>query len=119
MAGCALSLHEGSCMVPSPRASVLGSNPQEAPPMADQPESRPRRGTVSRRSFLRAAGVTGAVALGPTVLRNRALAQETPSPVRPDPSAKRGGTLKYGILSAAAHFDVHQSGTVANIGPQS
>jgi len=87
--------------------------------MADQPESRPRRGTVSRRSFLRAAGVTGAVALGPTVLRNRALAQETPSPVRPDPSAKRGGTLKYGILSAAAHFDVHQSGTVANIGPQS
>jgi len=87
--------------------------------MADQPESRPRRGTVSRRSFLRAAGVTGAVALGPTVLRNRALAQEAPSPVRPDPSAKRGGTLKYGILSAAAHFDVHQSGTVANIGPQS
>ena len=87
--------------------------------MADQPESRPRRGTVSRRSFLRAAGVTGAVALGPTVLRNRALAQETPSPVRPDPAAKRGGTLKYGILSAAAHFDVHQSGTVANIGPQS
>ena len=73
--------------------------------MAGQPESRPRRGTVSRRSFLRAAGVTGAVALGPTVLRNRALAQETPSPVRPDPAAKRGGTLKYGINSAAAHFD--------------
>ncbi len=87
--------------------------------MADQPQSRPRRGTVSRRTFLRAAGVTGAVALGPAVLRGRGEAQETPSPVRPDPAAKRGGTLKYGILSAAAHFDVHQSGTVANIGPQS
>ena len=87
--------------------------------MADQSQSRPRRGTVSRRTFLRAAGVTGAIALGPAVLRGRGEAQETPSPILRDPAAKRGGTLKYGILSAAAHFDVHQSGTVANIGPQS
>jgi peptide/nickel transport system substrate-binding protein len=87
--------------------------------MAEQPGSVPRSRTVSRRTFLRAAGVTGAVALGPAVLRGRAEAQETPSPIRPDPAAKRGGTLRYGILSAAAHFDVHQSGTVANIGPQS
>ena len=75
---------------------------------------------VSRRDFLRAAGAAGgAAALDPFVLRGRAEAQETPSPVRPEPGAKRGGTLRYGILSAAAHFDVHQSGTVANIGPQS
>src|SRR5215471_14863538 len=73
---------------------------------------------LSRRTFLRAAGVTGAAALGPAVLRSRAEAQETPSPIRPDPAAKRGGTLRYGVHNAPAHFDVHQSGTVANIGPQ-
>jgi ABC-type transport system substrate-binding protein len=61
----------------------------------------------------------GAAALGPAVLRGRAEAQETPSPVRPDPAAKRGGTLRYAVHNAPAHFDVHQSGTVANIGPQS
>jgi len=75
---------------------------------------------VSRRAFLRTAGVAGgAAALGPAVLRGRAEAQETPSPVRPDPAAKRGGTLRYAVHNAPAHFDVHQSGTVANIGPQS
>jgi ABC-type transport system substrate-binding protein len=36
----------------------------------------------------------------------------------PEPTAKRGGVLRYGILSAPAHFDVHQSGTVSNIGTQ-
>src|SRR5207249_11315879 len=46
-------------------------------------------------------------------------AEAIPAGVKADPAAKRGGTLRYGILSAAAHFDVHQSGTVANIGPQS
>jgi peptide/nickel transport system substrate-binding protein len=75
---------------------------------------------VSRRAFLRTAGVVGgAAAIGPAVLRGRAEAQETPSPVRPDPAAKRGGTLRYAVHNAPAHFDVHQSGTVANIGPQS
>src|SRR5262245_61984428 len=41
----------------------------------------PGRDHLSRRTFLRAAGVTGAAALGPAVLRSRAEAQETPSPV--------------------------------------
>ena len=36
----------------------------------------------------------------------------------PEPNAKRGGVLRYGVLSAPAHFDVHQSGTVSNIGTQ-
>src|SRR5499433_1311197 len=36
----------------------------------------------------------------------------------PEPTAKRGGVLRYGILSAPAHFDVHQSGTVSNVGTQ-
>ena len=85
------------------------------PTTPDRPKS-----PVSRRAFLRTAGVAGgAAALGPAVLRGRAEAQETPSPVRPDPAAKRGGTLRYAVHNAPAHFDVHQSGTVANIGPQS
>jgi peptide/nickel transport system substrate-binding protein len=87
--------------------------------MSDRSLSRPDRKRLSRRSFLRAAGVTGAAALSPAVIRRAAEAQETPSPIRPDPAAKRGGTLRYGILSAPAHFDLHQSGTVANIGAQS
>jgi peptide/nickel transport system substrate-binding protein len=36
----------------------------------------------------------------------------------PEPHAKRGGVLRYGILSAPAHFDVHQSGTISNMGTQ-
>jgi len=87
--------------------------------MSDQPIPGPGSDHLSRRTFLRAAGVTGAAALSPAVIRKAAEAQETPSPIRPDPAAKRGGTLRYGILSAPAHFDLHQSGTVANIGAQS
>lgn len=33
----------------------------------------------------------------------------------PEPNAKRGGVLRFGVLSAPAHFDVHQSGTAANM----
>ena len=88
--------------------------------MSDPTNSGHSKKSVSRRAFLRTAGmVGGAAALGPAVLRGRAEAQETPSPVRPDPAAKRGGTLRYAVHNAPAHFDVHQSGTVANIGPQS
>jgi len=72
---------------------------------------------VDRRKFLRSAVVAAGV--GPAVLRGRAEAQETPSPIRPEANAKRGGTLRYGVHTAPAHFDVHQSGTVANIGAQS
>ena len=52
-----------------------------------------------------------------TLGRGRALAQA--QEVKADPSVKRGGTLRYGVHNAPAHFDIHQSGTVANIGPQS
>ena len=81
-------------------------------------QRRSHRPAVSRRTFLRTIGI-GAAVVAPGLSAVPARAQETPSPIRPDPAAKRGGTLRYGILSAAAHFDVHQSGTVANIGPQS
>ena len=36
----------------------------------------------------------------------------------PEPSPKHGGVLRYGVLNAPAHFDVHQSGTVSNMGTQ-
>jgi peptide/nickel transport system substrate-binding protein len=79
-----------------------------------------RTDTVTRRTFLRTLGVAGGGAVvAPAFLRTPASAQETPSPLRPDPAAKRGGTLRYAVHNAPAHFDVHQSGTVANIGPQS
>jgi ABC-type transport system substrate-binding protein len=73
---------------------------------------------VSRRSFLKTLGVAGAATTAPAFLRSTAEAQETLTPAR-DPAAKRGGTLRYGVHTAPAHFDVHQSGTVANIGAQS
>src|SRR5439155_17440950 len=57
--------------------------------------------------------------VAPAVVGTRASAQETPSPLRPDAAAKRGGTLRYAVHTAPSHFDVHQSGTVANIGAQS
>src|SRR5882724_10124048 len=36
----------------------------------------------------------------------------------PEPNAKRGGVLRYGITMRPPHIDVHQSGTVNNIGSQ-
>src|SRR5689334_21557702 len=77
------------------------------------------RANLDRRTFLKRAGLVtaGAAVAGRLSRPGSAAAQD--ATVRPDPAAKRGGTLRYGILNAPAHFDVHQSGTVANIGPQS
>lgn len=36
----------------------------------------------------------------------------------PEPNPKYGGVLRYGIPSTPAHFDLHQSGTVNNLGTQ-
>jgi len=85
--------------------------------MADQVPLPTRARTVSRRAFLRAAGVAGGIAVAGALPRVPASAQD--AGVRADPNAKRGGTLRYGVHTAPAHFDVHQSGTVANIGAQS
>src|SRR5256712_10936535 len=88
--------------------------------MSVERPSPPPANTVSRRTFLRTLGIAGGgVVVAPAFVRTPASAQETPSPLRPDPTAKRGGTLRYAVHNAPAHFDVHQSGTVANIGPQS
>jgi ABC-type transport system substrate-binding protein len=34
----------------------------------------------------------------------------------PEPNPKSGGVLRYGITSRAPHFDIHQSGTINNLG---
>jgi ABC-type transport system substrate-binding protein len=72
---------------------------------------------ADRRTFLKRAGAAGAIAAAGISIPRRASAQD--ATVRPDAAAKRGGTLRYAVHNAPAHFDVHQSGTVANIGPQS
>ena len=36
----------------------------------------------------------------------------------PEPNPEAGGVMRYGILNHPTHFDVHQSGTVGNIGTQ-
>src|SRR5918996_3088889 len=75
--------------------------------------------TVDRRTFLKQAGAVGASAVIASRLSIPGSASAQDMTVRPDPAAKRGGTLRYAVHNAPAHFDVHQSGTVANIGPQS
>ncbi|HZF06042.1 MAG TPA: ABC transporter substrate-binding protein [Patescibacteria group bacterium] len=72
-----------------------------------------------RRTFLKRTGATGAAAFIASRLPAPGAAFAQDMTVRPDPAAKRGGTLRYAVHNAPAHFDVHQSGTVANIGPQS
>ncbi|MSP04086.1 MAG: twin-arginine translocation signal domain-containing protein [Acetobacteraceae bacterium] len=36
----------------------------------------------------------------------------------PEPNPKRGGVMKVGITSRQPHFDLHQSGTINNLGSQ-
>ncbi len=74
---------------------------------------------VDRRTFLKRAGAAGAGAVIASRLPKPGSASAQDATVKPDAAAKRGGTLRYGVHTAPAHFDVHQSGTVANIGAQS
>jgi ABC-type transport system substrate-binding protein len=76
---------------------------------------------VDRRTFLKRLGAAGgglAVAAHLPQAFSIAHAQGTFQLKASDPSAKPGGTLRYGVHTAPVHFDVHQSGTVANIGAQ-
>src|SRR2546430_81920 len=36
----------------------------------------------------------------------------------PEPSPKRGGILRWGGLANSTFYDLHQTGTIANMGPQ-
>jgi peptide/nickel transport system substrate-binding protein len=86
--------------------------------MPVSPTDPQRPGPVDRRTFLKRAGaVTGVVLASRLPAPSPAAAQD--ATFKPDPAARRGGTLRYGVNSGPVHFDVHQSGTVANIGLQS
>src|SRR3989454_10014570 len=86
--------------------------------MSDRTNDSRRSAGVDRGPFLKRAGAVGAgVVVGrPLSAPDVAVAQD--ATFKPDPAAKRGGTLRYGVHTAPVHFDVHQSGTVANIGAQ-
>jgi peptide/nickel transport system substrate-binding protein len=87
--------------------------------MTDRARDSQPPATVDRRTFLKRMGAVGAGAAVATRLSVPHSAAAQDATFRPDPAAKRGGTLRYAVHNAPAHFDVHQSGTVANIGPQS
>ena len=87
--------------------------------MSDRSTAPQSPDTVDRRTFLKRAGLAGAGVVVASRLSVPGSAAAQDATFRPDPAAKRGGTLRYAVHNAPAHFDVHQSGTVANIGPQS
>ena len=84
----------------------------------------PARTSLSRRDMLRGSAV---VLMGSYGLTPRyGLAADIPIEydgshfqlAAPEPNPKQGGVMRYGILNRPPHFDVHQSGTVGNIGTQ-
>src|SRR5947199_3736871 len=85
---------------------------------------QPARTSLSRRDMLlgSAAALLGTYGLAPRY----GLAADIPLEydgskfqiAAPEPNPKRGGVMRYGVLNRPPHFDVHQSGTVGNIGTQ-
>jgi ABC-type transport system substrate-binding protein len=74
---------------------------------------------MQRRTFLKTVGLaSGSLVLGGLPAQAARTDMSTFQLRAPEPNAKYGGTLRYGILSAPAHFDVHQSGTVSNMASQ-
>src|SRR5688572_25592238 len=76
-------------------------------------------GQMQRRTFLKAVGLaSGHLVLGGLPAQAARTDMSTFQLRAPESNPKYGGTLRYGILSAPAHFDVHQSGTVSNMASQ-
>ena len=78
---------------------------------------------MTRRTFLKTIGITaGSIVVASRLPRHQARAGQSDVPAfqlaAPEPHPKHGGTLRYGVLNAPAHFDVHQSGTVSNMAAQ-
>jgi len=73
---------------------------------------------IDRRAFLQKTALAGAAAALAGRLPGPGAASAQGATVKADPKIKRGGTLRFGVNSAPAHFDVHQSGTVGNVGAQ-
>src|SRR5919199_1344381 len=79
---------------------------------------------LTRRTFLgTAAGAAASVYALPLLLPEcpvvpTAFAAADFKLRAPEPNPKYGGVLRYGITSTPPHFDIHQSGTVNNMGTQ-
>jgi ABC-type transport system substrate-binding protein len=78
---------------------------------------------VTRRQFLSSTAAAAAGVYGLSAgLSEAAIPNEYDGSTfklkAPEPNPKSGGVMRYGVLSAPAHFDVHQSGTVSNLGTQ-
>jgi peptide/nickel transport system substrate-binding protein len=91
--------------------------------MADHPPSKPQAEAMNRRTFLKSLGIaTGGLVVASQLPPARAHAANPPGPdfqlKAAEPNPKSGGTLRYAVHSAPTHFDIHQSGTVANLGAQ-
>ncbi|MGE0224031.1 MAG: ABC transporter substrate-binding protein [Acetobacteraceae bacterium] len=88
-------------------------------------ESRPPAQT-SRRDFMLGSAAAMAVGSAYGLAPHLAMAQNVPNQfdgskfqlAAREPNPKSGGVLRIAILSRQPHFDVHQSGTFANIGTQ-
>lgn len=89
-------------------------------------ENRPQLGGWTRREMLKAGALGGAAMAGGALgLRpDPGLAAEIPLEfdgrtfqlAAPEPNPKRGGVLRYAITTRPPHFDLHQSGTINNLG---
>jgi peptide/nickel transport system substrate-binding protein len=91
--------------------------------MPDQQIRESLAPAMTRRAFLvTMGGAAGSVVLGAPLASLQAWAGQPAGAdfklSASEPNAKYGGTLRYGVLSAPAHFDVHQSGTISNMAPQ-
>jgi ABC-type transport system substrate-binding protein len=78
---------------------------------------------VTRRQFLGSTAAAAAGVYGLSAgLSEAAIPNEYDGSAfklaAPEPNPKSGGVMRYGVLNAPAHFDVHQSGTVSNMGTQ-
>src|SRR3954470_11559769 len=89
--------------------------------MSDKPITHP---WWSRRDFMKTSAAAAAGAYG--MSWGLANAAELPMEfdgskfqlAAPEANPKRGGTLRYGITMRPPHFDIHQSGTINNLGSQ-
>jgi peptide/nickel transport system substrate-binding protein len=91
--------------------------------MSDHRPLLPSAVRMNRRTFLKTLGLaSGSLVVLSHLPGQRALAGQGDATAfqlkATEPNPKYGGTLRYGILSAPAHFDVHQSGTVSNMAAQ-
>ncbi|HSB69749.1 MAG TPA: ABC transporter substrate-binding protein [Candidatus Methylomirabilis sp.] len=86
--------------------------------MSDHPTDSRHPLGINRRTFLKQAGAAGVGSVLASRLSTPDSAYAQDSTVKADPRARRGGTLRFGVNSSPAHFDVHQSNSVSNIGAQ-